>query len=368
VTERYDAVVVGAGAMGSAAAWWLARRGRRVALVDRFEAGHTRGSSHGASRIFRYAYADPVMVRLVIEARPLWDELQDDAGERLLDEIGALDHGDPATVDALAAAMAAGGVTFERMRPEAAAERWPHLRFEGAVVHQPTAGRCRADATVAALLRRSEAHGADVRCGVGPATVDLDGDGVRVEVGGEELAAATAVVTAGGWVGSIVGPETSAALPLPALRVTEEQLVHFPPTVERDEWERWASVIHHTDRFWYALPSPGTGLKVGGHHEGDVIDPDRRRDGPDRDYVDGLVRYVEAWIPGVRPEPTAGTTCLYTTTPDERFLVDRRGPIVVASACSGHGFKFVPLVGRVLADLVDGLEPEGPFRRLADAS
>jgi sarcosine oxidase len=264
--------------------------------------------------------------------------------------------------------MAAGGVTFERLRPEAAAERWPHLRFEGVVVHQPTAGRCLADATVAALLRRAEAHGADVRCGMGPATVDLDGDGVRVEAGGEELEAATAVVTAGGWVGSVVGPETSAALPLPALRVTEEQLVHFPPTVERDEWERWASVIHHADRFWYALPSPGTGLKVGGHHEGDVIDPDRRRDGPDPDYVDGLARYVEAWIPGVRPEPTAGTTCLYTTTPDERFLVDRRGPIVVGSACSGHGFKFVPLVGRVLADLVDGLEPEGPFRRLADAS
>jgi sarcosine oxidase len=368
MTVRYDAVVVGAGAMGSAAAWWLARRGRRVALVERFDAGHTRGSSHGASRIFRYAYADPVMVRLVIEARPLWDELQDDAGETLLEEIGGLDHGDRATVDALAAAMAAAGVPFEELRPEDAAERWPHLRFEGSVVHQPTAGRCLADATVAALLRRAEDHGADVRCGVGPATVSLGGagDGVRVVAGGDELVADTAVVTAGGWVGSIVGPETSLALPLPPLRVTEEQLVHFPP--EGRQWERWASVIHHTDRFWYALPSPGVGLKVGGHHEGDAIDPERRRDGPDPGYVEGLVRYVEAWIPGVRPEPMAGTTCLYTTTPDERFLIDRRGPIVVGSACSGHGFKFVPLVGRLLADLVDGVAPEGPFRRLADPS
>jgi sarcosine oxidase len=175
-------------------------------------------------------------------------------------------------------------------------------------------------------------------------------------------------VTAGGWVGSVVGPGTAIALPLPALRVTEEQLVHFPPTAEQEGWERWASVIHHADRFWYALPSPGVGLKLGGHHEGDAIDPDRRRDGPDVDYVDGLVRYAEEWIPGVRPEPMAGTTCLYTTTPDERFLVDRRGPIVVGSPCSGHGFKFVPLIGRVLADLADGLEPEGPFRRLADPS
>jgi sarcosine oxidase len=367
VTERYDAVVVGAGAMGSAAAWWLARRGRRVALVERFEAGHNRGSSHGASRIFRYAYADPVMVRLVIEARPLWDELQDDAGETLLEEIGALDHGDPAAVEALATAMAAAGVPFERLSPEAAAQRWPHLRFEGTVVHQPTGGRCLADATVAALLRRAADHGADVRCGVGPATVSLDGDGVRVVAGGEELVAGTAVITAGGWVAGVVGPQTSIALPLPPLRVTEEQLVHFPPAVAGEPWERWASVIHHSERFWYALPSPGLGLKVGGHHEGDVIDPDRRRDGPEPSYVEGLVRYVEEWIPGVRPAPLAGTTCLYTTTPDERFLIDRRGPIVVGSACSGHGFKFVPLVGRVLADLVDGLDSEGPFRRLADS-
>jgi sarcosine oxidase len=368
MTERYDAVVVGAGAMGAAAAWWLARRGRRVALIERFEVGHTRGSSHGASRIFRYAYADPVMSRLVIETRPLWDELQGDAGQMLLEEIGALDHGDPPTVDALADAMAAAGVPFERLSPEAAAERWPHLRFEGAVIHQPTAGRCLADATVAALVRRSEEHGADVRCGVGPATLSLDGGGARVQAGGDELEAATVVVTAGGWVGSLVGPGSSVDLPLPALRVTEEQLVHFPPVVGREEWERWASVIHHTDRFWYALPSPGVGLKVGGHHEGDVIEPDCRRDGPDPDYVAGLVRYVEGWIPGVRPEPMAGTTCLYTTTPDERFLVDRRGPIIVGSACSGHGFKFVPLIGRVLADLVDGIEPTGPFRRLADPS
>ena len=366
MTARYDAVVVGAGAMGSAAAWWLARRGRRVALVEQFDAGHTRGSSHGASRIFRYAYADPVLVRLVIEARPLWDELQDDAGETLLDRTGALDHGDPATVDALAAAMAAAGVPFERLPPAEADERWPHLRFQGVVVHQPTAGRCRADATVAALLRRASDHGADVRCGVGPATVSISGDGVRVQAGGEELRASTAVVTAGGWVGRTIGPASSVGLPLPSLRVTEEQLVHFPPTVERDQWERWASVIHHTERFWYALPSPGIGLKVGGHHEGDAIDPDRRRDVPDPDYVDGLVRYVEEWMPGVRPEPMAGTTCLYTTTPDERFLVDRRGPVIVGSACSGHGFKFVPLIGRVLADMVDGVPPEGPFRRLAD--
>ena len=163
MTERYDTVVVGAGAMGASTAWWLARRGRSVLLVEQFEAGHTRGSSHGGSRIFRYAYSDPVFSRLVVEARPLWTELEEDAGESLLDLIGAVDHGDPPTVLALAAAMRAAGVPCEELAPEEAAERWPNLRFEGAVVHQPLGGRCRADATVAALdppCRRPRRRGA----------------------------------------------------------------------------------------------------------------------------------------------------------------------------------------------------------------
>ena len=152
------------------------------------------------------------MVRLVIEARPLWDELQDDAGETLLDQIGALDHGDPATVDALAAAMAAAGVPFERSPPAEADERWPHLRFEGAVVHQPTAGRCRADATVAALAPQSG------RSRRRRAVRGRPGDGQRRRrrrpCAGRRRGARerrTAVVTAGGWVARTIGPASPSA-------------------------------------------------------------------------------------------------------------------------------------------------------------
>jgi sarcosine oxidase len=172
------------------------------------------------------------------------------------------------------------------------------------------------------------------------------------------------VVTAGAWLARTVGAE----VPLPPLRVTEEQLVYFPPRVEPKTLTEWPSFIHHTDRFWYGLHTPGLGIKLGGHHEGDAIDPDHRREELDPDYVAGLVRYAEHWVPGVVPEPDAPSTCLYTTTSDERFLLDRRGPIVIGSACSGHGFKFAPLIGRLLADLTDGIAPEGPCRRLDDAS
>ena len=362
MTERYDTVVVGAGAMGASTAWWLARRGRSVLLVEQFEAGHTRGSSHGGSRIFRYAYPDPVFSRLVVEARPLWTELEEDAGEPLLDLIGAVDHGDPPTVLALAAAMRAAGVPCEELAPEEADERWPNLRFEGAVVHQPLGGRCRADATVAALTRRAADHGAEVRFGVGPAAVEVVGDGVAVTVGGERVEARTAVVTAGAWLARTAG----ALVDLPPLSVTEEQLVHFPPAVEPRSPTEWPSFIHHTERFWYGLATPGVGIKVGGHHEGAEVDPDRRRGTVDPTYAEGLARYAERWVPGVVPEPRAEATCLYTTTPDTRFLLDRAGPVVVGSPCSGHGFKFVPLIGRILADLTDGIAPAGPFRRLGD--
>src|SRR5829696_74609 len=145
--RRVDVVVVGAGAMGSAAAWHLARRGRGVALLERFEPGHVRGSSHGASRIFRLAYDDPLYVRLARSALAGWRELEDDVGEPLLDVTGGIDHGDAGSVQEVAAALAASGVAFELLAPEEAAERWPGLRFDGTVLHHPEGGRCRSAAT-----------------------------------------------------------------------------------------------------------------------------------------------------------------------------------------------------------------------------
>ena len=140
--------------MGSATAWHLARRGRSVALLERFEQGHVRGSSHGGSRIFRLAYDDPQYVHLARAALAGWRELEEDAGEDLLDLTGGVDHGEAAAVDRVAAALTGSGAAFEVLAPGAAAERWPGLRFDGQVLFSPEGGRCRSDATVAALQRR----------------------------------------------------------------------------------------------------------------------------------------------------------------------------------------------------------------------
>jgi sarcosine oxidase len=357
--EQVDHVVIGAGAMGSATAWWLARAGRSVALVERFEQGHARGSSHGVSRIFRFAYADPRYVRMAMAALPLWRELEDDAGVALLDCVGALDHGPADRIAEISAAMRAAGARHEVLPGPTAEERVPGMRFEESVLFHPDGGRVLADATVRALQDRSADLGADVVFGAGPATLRLERGTPVVEAGGRSWSARTAVVTAGAWVEPVLGD----LVRLPPLAVTQEQTVHFAaPGGVPDEWP---SFIHHERPWRYGLLSPGQGVKIAGHFEGAVTDPDQRDGVLDAARVAAIERYVERWLPGLVPEATLGTTCLYTTTPTEQFVVDRIGRVVVGSPCSGHGFKFTPYVGKVLADLA--MAPERRWTHPGDA-
>jgi sarcosine oxidase len=346
---RVDAVVVGAGAMGSSTAWWLARRGRAVALVEQFDRGHARGSSHGGTRIFRFAYPDPTAVRMAQDALPLWRELEAEAGVPLVVTTGAVDHGDPTSIEATAAALAACGAAHEVMAPAEAGERWPHMRFEGRVLFHPDGGRCLADDAVSALQSRAAAHGAELRFGTGPAEVVATADGVRVRAGDTEWVAPVAVVTAGAWLPAVVG----SAVELPPLRITREQIQHFEPRGGADA-SSWPSFIHHRRPWTYGLFGPGEGMKVAEHHVGPEVDPDDDDASADLDLAGRAARYAEAWFPGVEPEPRRVARCLYTTTPDERFVLERVGPLVIGSPCSGHGFKFAPLVGRILADLAMG--------------
>jgi sarcosine oxidase len=348
VAQLVDVVVVGAGTMGSATAWWLARRGRAVALVEQFEQGHTRGSSHGATRIFRFAYPDPGYVRMVQQALPLWHELEDDTGVRLLEPTGGLDHGTPALIAPIVDALRSCGVEHQALTPEGAADRWPGMRFEGTVVACPGAGRLLADLTVRTLQGRASALGATVRFSAGPATVEPAGDGVTVRASatGEEWRAPVAVVTAGAWLPSVVGD----GVPLPPLRITRERLQHFAPRTPGGDWP---SFLHYrTGATHYGLLSPREGMKVAQHMAGQEDDPDVAGPStPDRAALAALTRYVEDWFPGLDPSPVHPASCLYTTTPTHDFVVERRGSIVVGSPCSGHGFKFTPLIGRRLADL-----------------
>ena len=361
--SEIDVVVVGAGLMGAATAWELTRRGRSVALVEAFEAGHTRGSSHGSSRIFRRAYPDPLYVRMTGQARELWRELEADSGADLLTETGGLDHGRHRDPHAMAAGLRAEGVECEVLDAAAAAERWPQLRFTGPVLYHPEAGVVDADATMAACVATAASRGAEVHTGTVVLGVDDLGGRVRVRTTGPDFTASSAVVAAGPWLpGLDLGITRPLKDILPPLRVTQQQVFHFR---QRDPDERWPVFVHKHDLQTFGLPSGSDGgpvpaMKVAQHDGGTTTTAVDRTGVVDPAARERIVSHVQRWLPGLDPEPVAEATCLYTTTPTEDFVLDRVGSVVVVSPCSGHGAKFTPLIGSLAADLALGVAEAHP--------
>ena len=344
---RTDLLVVGGGAMGSATAWWAARAGRDVVLLERHPGHHAHGSSHGRSRIFRLAYDDPYYVGLARRAHELWRVLEAESGASLLTTTGGVDHGPGAS--AVAAALAAAGLPHARLSPAAAAERWPMLRFDSLVVHQPDAGRLDADLAVTTLHAEAGRHGADVRFSCVAESARATPYGIAVSTSSGDVEARVVVVAAGAWLPGLL-PHLPAVPDLPPFRVTQEQPVYFASA----DGEEWPSFIHHRSPvLYYGLGAPGDGVKVGEHGSGRVVSPDARAD-VDAAAVARVEEYAAGWLPGASPGAVRVDSCLYTSTPDDAFVIRREGPLVVCSPCSGHGFKFTPVIGRMTAELASG--------------
>ncbi|MGH9100171.1 MAG: FAD-dependent oxidoreductase, partial [Acidimicrobiales bacterium] len=190
---RYDAIVVGAGAMGSAAGWWLARRGRRVLVIDQFEAGHERGSSHGTARIFRLGYAVEALeyATLAMEARLLWRQLEQESGTHILDPVGAVDCGSTAVVESVRLTFEHCGIGYEVLDERAASGRWKGIRFDGDVLFHRDGAVTRADAALRALHDQAIRHGAEIQLGVGRVRVETHAH--SVSVAGEDFFASAPV-------------------------------------------------------------------------------------------------------------------------------------------------------------------------------
>jgi sarcosine oxidase len=299
--------------MGSATAWALRERGADVTVYEQFDTvDHERGSSHGRTRIYRLAYPDEQWVRLMEEALEGWRAL----GADVLTELGLVELA-PSPELTSAAVLEARGATYsfaipdERVRvPDGWAGLW-----------QPVAGVVHADRARHAFLR-----GIDVQTGV--------------RVGSpEELDADVVVLTLGGWIRKFV--------PDVPVRVTRETVAYFrhdgpplPSVVELNEHSRHAM---------YALHDPVHGLKVGAHFAGPETDADRE-EGPRPELVTQIAHWTAEHFPYADPEPVGAQSCIYTSTADESFVLERRGRVVIGSPCSGHGFKFAPAIGRRLAE------------------
>jgi sarcosine oxidase len=325
-----DVVVIGAGVMGLATARALAQAGHDVVVCEQFELGHARGSSHGNARIVRLSYPEARWVRLAQESFPLWRELEAESEQELLELHGTVDIGDwQPNRDALDAC----GVLSEVLDAAELERRFP-IRIEpgSRALFQRDGGIIRADAALEALAASAQAAGAEIRERTPIVEIDEGAEGVRV--GG--VSARACVVTAGAWGPKLAGFEA---------RPTSETVAYFAFD------EPLPSVIDTTGgtRSGYALTTPGRTLKAGLHQSGATVDPDGTR-APDPELGARAAEWVERRFRGVGAA-LGLETCLYTIREGNEFLLDRRGRVVIGSACSGHGFKFAPAIGKRLAAL-----------------
>ena len=353
----YDHIVIGGGAMGSATAWQLAKRGRSVLLLEQFTKDHVNGSSHGGTRIFRLADQLPTYSKLAATALVLWRELEEESDKTLVELIGHVDHGPIAVVDQIESTLQRLGLEHERMSPHQANERWPGITFDSNVVSSPMGGRAFAQRTVDTLWNRIPELGGEIRSNSKVLSVNVEGDVAIVETETETFRTNSVVVAAGAWLPRLIGSSVNMR-PLNPVRV---QPSHFAPRPGFDDINLWPTFIHHglsaqpeVENSWYGLFTPGEGVKVGSHLVHDELDIDNRSFEINRKFESALQEYVAEWYPGLDSTKVNSVTCIYTNEPNEHFILDRKGPLTVCSPCSGHGFKYVPAIGKITADLAMG--------------
>jgi sarcosine oxidase len=355
---RPDVAVVGLGAMGSATLWRLAARGISCISFDRFDPPHDRGSSHGESRIIRTAYFEgPEYVPLVQVAFRLWRELEHESGTSLLTQTGALMIGRPDAEVVAGTLLSAGehNLPHEILEADAMSKRYPQhwLGVDEIAVYEEVAGFLRPEEAVKAALGRAGSLGAQVYRSTPVTRVEAGDDGVHITTRDTTFQVRHAVISVGPWLADLLP-----GLELP-LRVERQVQAWFPVGRPADFAPSVFPVFMHEltgGRFRYGIPTlDGKSIKLAVHHEGSAT---TARD-VDREVVpadlEPLQAFIRQYLVGVTPEATRSEVCMYTNTPDDHFLVGApsgMGGITVLGGCSGHSFKFAPVIGDAAADLV----------------
>ena len=357
----YDVIVVGLGAMGSATVSYLARRGISVLGLDRFSPPHAFGSSHGETRIIREAYFEhPVYVPMVQRAYELWRDLEKESGVALLRETGGVMIGRPDSQLVKGARHSAElhGLRHEILTASEVRKRFPALHPDSdmVAVWEPRAGLLFADACISAHLALAQRHGAELHYEESVVRWESEGDNIRVDTAHGEYRARQLIVTAGAWI--------SALFPDLPLRVERQVLFWFDHASASEMLTPERCPVHLWQfdgrRFFYGFPNLGSGVKVAFHHGGETTTVGGVRRQVEAREVEEIRSVLRRFVPAADGTLRATTVCLYTNTPDEHFLIDRHPlhrHVLIASACSGHGFKFSPVIGEMLADLVQHKQP-----------
>ncbi len=355
----FDVIVAGVGGMGSAACYHLAARGLRVLGLERLDIPNAFGSSHGQTRIIRLAYAqDPAYVPLLRRAYALWHEMGERADERLIYTTGGIDAGPEGSglFEGSLASCHAHGIRHQVLDGNAVNRRFPGYRLPGdhLCLYQPDAGFVLPERSVVVHVTAAQALGAEIRAREPVLGWEaLAGGGIRVETPRGTYEAGRLVLSPGAWIGSL-------APGLAPLAVPERQVLGWfqpgDPALFAPDCFPIANLALDEGRY-YLLPVWNTpGLKVGLYnHLRERGDPDALSRSVTAEDEAVLRRCIARYFPGADGPVMALAACLFTNTPDEHFIIDAlpdQPEVLVVSACSGHGFKFVPVVGEIVADLV----------------
>lgn len=352
MNATYDTIVIGLGAMGSATAFQLARRGRRVLGLDMFAPGHDRGSSHGHHRMIRKSsFRDDGYVPLAERAFEIWRELEEETGSELLKILGEVRLAYPSSD--VRPDPTHGGLV-EMLNERQLRERFPGFRLcDGMVAsYEAEAGFLRPEACIAAQLQLADQHGVELHHSEEATAWTADGEGVRIETTRGSYHAQRLVITTGPWAAELLG---NLNLPIAVMRIVNG---YFEPN--RPDW--WKAE-HGAPNFllgvpeggYYGMPSvESIGLKIGRHDNGEITTARTIRRNIDGSEIDVLRNVLDRYMPGANGRLLQAVTCMYTNSVDDDFIVDRHPEhrqVVFGCGFSGRGFKFSCVVGEILAEL-----------------
>ena len=356
MSTTYDAIVVGLGAMGSAATYQLAKRGRRVLALDMFPLGHDQGSSHGHHRMIRRSSWRPEIERMIGRAFALWRELEAESDARIMDLIGEVALTDPGIYPATGNRRLTTplGGSRELLDEAALRERFPGFRpREGLVAtYEAEAGFLRPEVGVAAHLAVAARHGAVIRRPEEVTGWQIDGAGVAVTTSTATYRADRLILATGPWAAELLAGR---GLPLQPVRIVN---AYFAPT--RPDW--WTAEAGAPDFLltvpegsFYGMPSiAGVGVKIGRHDNGVPTTARTIHRAIDAAEIDGLRAVLDRYMPGASGPVTGQITCMYTMTPDEQYIIEPHPDypqVVYGCGCSGTSYKFSGTIGEMLADL-----------------
>ncbi len=348
--RAFDVVVVGAGVVGLATALELVRRGRSVLAIDRFGSGHPATSSTGASRSIRIAYDHPLYVRLALDAIEAWRGLEEATGRPILHLTGQVDLGPAGKLEDLVRTVRAAGAEIDEIDRGELHRRFPELVLADgeAALFQRQAGTVIASEGMAAMLDTAERAGLAYLPGRRVTAVE-PGSPVIVRTAGDTFRTDQVVLAAGPWLGGLL-ETVGLHLPL-APAVAQVTFLDAPRLVDRPGFAEWPPAA---ETGVYGHPVPGVGYKVAFDAGAEGWEPDVETWAPDPAEEGRLLAWLARRMPSVVPRISLTQRHPWTMTPDADWIIDRRGPVVIAGGCSGHAFKFGPVLGRLVADVVDG--------------